>query len=62
MSVRVTYEESCTERFVEEAIRAGDADTVVCAGGDGSVKCACCKPWVVLHGCKLLSWPDGVRI
>ena len=29
----------CTDRLVEEAIGLKDVDTVVCAGGDGSVKC-----------------------
>ena len=37
VSVRVTYEADCTERLVQEALISGDVDTIVAAGGDGSI-------------------------
>ena len=37
VSVRVTYEEDCTERLVKEAVDRGDVDTIIAAGGDGSI-------------------------
>ena len=37
VSVRVTYEDGDSERFVKEAIDQGNVDAIVAAGGDGSV-------------------------
>ena len=37
VSVRVTYEDGDSERFVREAIDQGNVDVIVAAGGDGSV-------------------------
>ena len=37
VSVRVTYEGDCTERLVQEAVDRGDVDTIIAAGGDGSI-------------------------
>lgn len=37
VQIRVTYEERDTERFTKEALERGDVDTIITAGGDGSI-------------------------
>ena len=37
VEVRVTYEAADSERYVAEALEDGSYDTIVAAGGDGSI-------------------------